>query len=48
MSVKHLPRYVIENDGRHNLRRLPITERMATLARNGVGRRLPYRDLVAG
>ena len=40
------PSYVVENDGCHNLRPLPITERMAPLARNRVGRRLPYREPV--
>ena len=48
MTPKHLPRYIKENDGRHNLRPLPVSERMAPLARNGVGRRLTYATLIRG
>ena len=48
MSPKHLHRYVRELAGRHNLRPLEPLERMAAVVRALVGKRLMWRDLVAG
>ena len=47
VSPKHLNRYVDEFSGRHNQRELDTEEQMATLARNGINRRLSYKDLIA-
>ena len=47
MSVKHLPRYVAEFEGRHNSRPLDTTEQMRVMARGADGKRLRYQDLVA-
>ena len=46
-SAKHLPSYVNEFEGRHNFRPLDTAEQMAALARGGVGKHLPYADLIA-
>ncbi|MDE0370105.1 MAG: IS1595 family transposase [bacterium] len=48
LSAKHLQRYVNEFAGRHNIRDLDTAEQMAHVAAAMVGRRLLYRDLVAG
>ena len=48
MSPKHLDRYVGEFEGRHNRRPLDTVVQMAAMARGMLGRRLPYRDLIAG
>ena len=45
-SVKHLDRYVMEFEGRHNFRPLDTAEQMAELARGSVGKHLPYADLI--
>ena len=45
-SVKHLPRYVAEFEGRHNNRPLDTAEQMNTMAKRGVGRHLPYAALI--
>ena len=37
MSVKHLPRYVAEFSGRHNVRSLDTIEQMRALALGVVG-----------
>jgi len=47
LSEKHLPRYVSEFAGRHNIRDLDTVAQMSTLARGMIGKRLRYRDLVA-
>ncbi|MDE0147431.1 MAG: IS1595 family transposase [Rhodospirillaceae bacterium] len=47
VSEKHLPRYVREFAGRHNIRDLDTLAQMSLLARGMVGKRLRYRDLVA-
>ena len=46
MSEKHLGRYVGEFSGRHNDRRRDTIDQMARIARDMVGKRLTYRDLV--
>ncbi len=45
MSEKHLPRYVNEFAGRHNVRPMDTTAQLKTMARRTVGSRLRYRDL---
>ena len=47
MSEKHLGRYVNEFAGRHNVRPLDTIEQMKMLTAGLVGKRLPYRELVA-
>ena len=46
MSAKHLPRYVNEFAGRHNVRSRDTLEQMAVLARGFAGKRLRLADLV--
>ena len=48
MSVKHLGRYVAEFAGRHNDRPLDTRDQVRHLMRGTAGKRLRYRDLVAG
>ena len=48
LSAKHRDRYVTEFEGWHNTRRLDTIDQMGRLARGMVGKRLRYRDLVAG
>ena len=48
MSPKHLHRYVTELQERHNRRPLGDLARMASVVRDGVGKRLTYRDLTRG
>ena len=40
-------RYVREFAGRHNIRNADTEDQMAIVARQSVGKRLRYRDLVA-
>ena len=47
MSPKHLERYVIEFEARHNARPLDTEDQMAELARAMTGKRLQYRSLVS-
>ena len=47
MSVKHLPRYVREFEGRHNQRPMDTEAQMGAMARGATGKRLRYTDLVA-
>ena len=47
LSAKHLDRYVTEFAGRHNIRGRDTADQMAHIAREMVGRRLRYQDLVA-
>ena len=46
-SEKHLDRYVSEFSGRHNMREADTVDMMAIIARQSVGRRLRYADLIA-
>ncbi len=46
VSAKTLPRYVNEFAGRHNSREQDTIDQMAFIARNLVGKRLPYRELI--
>ena len=46
MSAKHLPRYVREFAGRHNIRDLGTLAQMAAISRGMVGKRLRYADLI--
>ena len=45
-SLKHLPRYTNEFAGRHNIRPLDTIEQMRSLFLGGLGKRLPYADLI--
>ena len=47
MSRKHLQRYVNEFACRHNIREQDTIDQMAFIARNLVGKRLRYQDLVS-
>ena len=48
ISPKHLQRYVNEFAGRHNIRDKDTIDQMYSVVAGMVGRRLMYRDLVAG
>ena len=47
MSVKHLPRYVAEFEGRHNSRPLDTAEQMRIMAQGADGKRMTYAELIA-
>ena len=47
MSVKHLPRYVTEFEGRHNSRPPDTTEQMRIMAQGADGKRMTYAGLTA-
>ena len=46
MSAKHLPRYVVEFEGRHNRRPLDTADQMANMVKGADGKQLRYIDLV--
>ena len=46
-SEKHCDRYIGEFAGRHNIRDADTMDQMAIIARQAVGKRLRYRELVA-
>ena len=48
MSEKHLQRYANEFAGRHNARPLDIIDQMESMVKNMEGKRLKFKDLVAG
>ncbi len=45
VSVKHLPRYVAEFEGRHNIRPLDTEDQMAAVIAGADGKRLTYTEL---
>ena len=47
VSVKHLPRYVSEFEGRHNVRILDTEDQMSAVIRGGDGKRLTYDELIS-
>ena len=47
LSAKHLNRYGAEFAGRHNIRLLDTLDRMLSMVAGMVGKRLPYKALVA-
>ena len=47
VSVKHLPLYAIESEGRHNARPLDTADQMTAMAQGADGKRMRYLDLVA-
>ena len=47
MSPKHLPRYVNEFTGRHNIRELDTIDQLEVIARNMNGKRLKYEELIS-
>jgi len=47
LSEKHLPRYVDEFVGRHNIRDMDTAAQMGRCVRGLVGKSLPYDDLIA-
>ncbi len=46
VSVKHLPRYSTEFEGRHNSRPLDTAEQMGIIAQGAAGKQLPYSTLI--
>lgn len=48
LSPKHLNRYVREFATRHNMRNLDTADQMSLIAESLIGRRIRYRDLIAG
>ena len=46
-SPKHLDRYVTEFEGRHNARPLDTEEQMSRMTQRGVGKHLPYANLIS-
>ena len=47
MSPKHLHRYVMEFEGRHNVRGLDTLDQMGAIVRGMDQKRLRYKDLIA-
>lgn len=48
ISPKHLNRYVREFEGRHNVREADTVDQMASVVTGMIGKRLMYRELIAG
>ena len=46
MSTKHLHRYVDEFQGRHNQRPMDTDQQMSDVVKDGIGKRLKYKDLI--
>ena len=47
MSEKHLQRYADEFAGRHNIRQLDTMNQITFIAGKFVGKKLPYKELIA-
>ena len=47
ISTEHLPRYVNEFAGRHNMRRMDTLDQMAHIIDRMNGKRLRYKDLIS-
>ncbi len=47
MSEKHLPRYVNEFSGRHNVRPLDTEDQISLLVQKSIGKRLTYQQLTS-
>ena len=45
-SVKHLHRYTMEFEGRHNARPMDTAEQMGIMARGASGKRMTYQNLI--
>jgi hypothetical protein len=45
-SIKHLDRYVMEFEGRHNNRPLDTADQITMMAQRSVGKHLPYQGLI--
>ena len=48
MSIKHLHRYVLEFEGKHNVREKDTIDQMKNIVKNMDGKRLKYAELVFG
>ena len=48
MIPKHLPLYIDEFSGRHNIRPLDTITQMTAIVRRSVGKRLTYHELIEG
>ena len=46
ISVKHLHRYIVESEGRHNNRPLDTADQMTAMAQGAVGKRMTYASLI--
>ena len=46
ISVKHLPLYTLESEGRHNSRPLDTEDQMGLIVRGSAGRRITYPELI--
>ena len=47
VSEKHLPRYVQQFAGKHNIRHLDTIEQMQAVFAGMIGKRLLYKELIA-
>ena len=47
VSIKHLPRYIGEFEGRHNARNADTLQQMRSMAHGMLGRRLRYKELTS-
>ena len=47
VSPKHLDRYTMEFEGRHNNRPMDTSDQMTTMAQGAVGKHLPYDGLIS-
>ena len=47
VSVKHLPLYTMEFEGRHNARPMDTTDQMTAMAQGAAGKRMTYASLTS-